>query len=103
VLTDAFVDDGFGPSRVHDRRVHDGRVQLLGPVVNHVTSSTGASLTPVQNGRPDPLVLHVGQRADLRAQRTGAERAGTGKARQAVHGRGDLPSTSAGKSSPPAA
>ena len=45
VLTDAFVDE-LRPRRLRDRRLHDGRVQLLVPRVNHVTSSTGASRRP---------------------------------------------------------
>ena len=86
---DAFVDDGFGLGVCSIGGFTTVGSSYWDLVVNHVTSSTGGEPDARPKRRPDPLVLHVGQRADLRARRTGAERAGTGKARQAVHGRGD--------------
>jgi hypothetical protein len=50
VLTDAFVDDGFGLGvcTMGGFTTHGSSYWDL--VMNHVTSSTGASLTPVHNG-----------------------------------------------------
>ena len=50
VLTDAFVDDGFGLGVCTIGGFTTVGSSYWDLVVNHVTSSTGASLTPVQNG-----------------------------------------------------
>ena len=50
VLTDAFVDDGFGLGVCTIGGFTTAGSSYWDLVVNHVASSTGASLTPVHNG-----------------------------------------------------
>jgi hypothetical protein len=50
VLSDAFVDDGFGLGVCSMGGFDTVGFQYWDLVVNHVVSSTGASLTPVHNG-----------------------------------------------------
>jgi len=50
VLSDAFVDDGFGLGVCTLGGFTTAGSSYWDLVVNHVTSSTGASLTPVHNG-----------------------------------------------------
>lgn len=50
VLTDAFVDDGFGLGLCTIGGFTTVGSSYWDLVVNHVTSSTGASLTPIHNG-----------------------------------------------------
>ena len=100
VLTDAFVDDGFGLGVCAIGGFTTVGLELLVPGVNHVDArSTGASLTPVQNGDEILWYLTSGNEP-IPAQELVAERAGDRRSPASRSRSTATRYTSAGKSSP---